>query len=53
MSANINLESCTNMEKQYCVTEIATVIWNDKLQEKCKYTRGTDVIGEKNGSIIV
>ena len=50
MSANINLESCTNIEKQYCVTETATVIWNDILQEECKYTRGTDVIGEKSGS---
>ena len=53
MSASINLESCTNIEKQYCVTETATVIWNDKLQEECKYTRGTDVIGEKSGLIIV
>ena len=53
MSANINLESCRDIEKQYCATETATIIWNAKIQEECKYARGREVIGEKSGSVIV
>ena len=53
MSANVNLESCRDIEKQYCVTETATVIWNVKIQEECKCARGKKVIGEKSGSVIV
>ena len=41
------------MKKQYCITETSTVIWSEKIQDECRYSRGREVIAVKSKSFVV
>ena len=41
------------MEKQYCITETSAVIWSEKIQDECRFSRGTELIAEKSKSFVM
>ena len=40
------------MKKQYCITETSIVIWSEKIQDEYRYSRGREIIVEKNESFV-